>query len=405
MELKHVLIDLDNYINVTLRNLWQYEETYEVGITLNGIIFVNEDSYSYLFEKLKNDDNSDKFIKDMSLLLSNVFPDVKQHGISIITKKIHEHHLIKISINEVLYFDMLPIELLTPILSDDLNYAIEVSKLSTVKRPTLYTEVIKYKDTILPRSLYKWIQPKIQLSLKASEYVRLFDFYDSVEWKINYLVDNRFTNIPSEDLTSKFWHGKRILDFLFDTTANFDEKNGYPVLYTKTKPDITIFVDYSGYSALIKMRQFYPYFNWVPYEKEFAMNLYYIKYELEHLYDQEHFYGYYTSPEQSDFVDQFLKYIKTGKIDKPLKNTKIFTIKYFRHEGILFFLNALLYEKNVGLEYIEILRLIYKIIHIEHLVNAPLLEEYSKFISVENFELLKSFQQDDEIKNIVKFLN
>jgi len=68
-----------------------------------------------------------------------------------------------------------------------------------------------------------------------------------------------------------------------DKSANFDKDNRYPYTYESYHTEVIRYIvnDDSMYYSMIKMRQFYPHFIGVPYEKEFSSNLYYVKSILE----------------------------------------------------------------------------------------------------------------------------
>ena len=357
----------ENYINVVLRDSWGYKETYEVKIIDEGILLQNNGSIQLVYI-LKIPKYKNAFEKTILPGISKIFPSAKEYGLSILPHSF-ESGSFKILVKKLLYIDLLPNEILPIILVNNPNDIRDIINVSTRNMEGIYNEIIMYKDLILTGGkLFKWIQPRGEKKYYTQkEFEIISKQLDKINNIINYKLNNIFYTVP----VNEFWYGKRIIDFLLDTSANFDKINGYPLVYSVYGDYLFIFEDV-GLFSLIKMRQFYPHFIGVPHEMRFAKDLYFKMFQ-------------FNKPNLKTNEKQIMRYIETGKIEGGL----VYGVENLDRMEYIF--NNLLYDPTFKFkdldEYIRILNYI-------RINNDGLLQEYKNKISKEELNKLIEYARD-----------
>jgi len=396
-KLSKFLAALDNYINVTLKNFWGFKETYTIKLIKDGVI-LNSNGPRYDLVLILKLDNYMKLFKSVMLsAFEKVYPDAKRYGIYIDLILPHptkwnadySDYEIKIQSKIFSYLDIVPMELLVIIISNlllDSHFPYDSTNLfaidSMINRSsrdlsTIYNELVRYYDSILTEGkLWKWVKPvpstidgKIK-NFDRDDYTSLFDAFKFSRQKIDYTKENVKLNIlnPNEK-----WQGKRILNFLSDETANFNEINGFAAPTYRHNSVKYIFSEYSDWYYLIKLRQFFPYFIGIPHETKFADNYYKVKL-LQSI------------GEAIKGDVKLISYIEIGNLLEVPENVNGLRVIYI--------LNSLLYDKKFHFNsFEEYLR----VIDVIGYMRQKLFVEYKKYIPKDKLDLLiEKAKQGDE---------
>src|SRR6266496_3067752 len=109
------------YINIEVRNVWKFRETYRVSINKDMIILMSDEKISQLQKILSINEYLNIFKKNIFPAFSEIFPDINKYGIYIyfINRLTRNGYYPSINImpKKLLYFDLILKDLLIIILS------------------------------------------------------------------------------------------------------------------------------------------------------------------------------------------------------------------------------------------------------------------------------------------------